>query len=278
MEPMVVILARTAKKVGYEILKAHENRHRFDLGVESKGLDGLVTKIDRYAEELTIETLKVNYPNHSFLGEEFGLQEGRGEDAKWCFVIDPLDGTQNFVHGVPHFCVSIGAQKNGITEHAVVYDPIRDELFSASRGAGAKLNQRRLQVSDKKELTGGLFTTGHPYERMVDDVRKSFIANHFASLQALCEQGAQVRRTGSAALDLCYVAAGRFDGYFEMNIKPWDVCAGELIVTEARGVVVDHKGEHQAMKTGSILACNVKLLKPLMQLVVPIWADALESA
>lgn len=275
MEPMVVILARTAKKVGYEILKAHENRHRFDLGVESKGLDGLVTKIDRYAEELTIETLKENYPNHSFLGEEFGLQMGRGADADWCFVIDPLDGTQNFVHGVPHFCVSIGAQKNGVTEHAVIYDPVRDELFSASRGRGAKLNQRRLQVSDRKELAGGFFTTGHPYERMIDNVRTSFAANHFASLQALCESGAQVRRTGSAALDLCYVAAGRFDGYFEMSIKPWDVCAGELIVTEARGTVVDHRGANSAMTTGSIFASNIKLLKPLMQLVTPIWAGAL---
>lgn len=275
MEPMVVILARTAKKVGYEILKAHDNRHRFELGVESKVLDGLVTKIDRYAEELTIETLKENYPKHSYLGEEFGSQQGSGNDADWCFVIDPLDGTQNFVHGFPHFCVSIGVQKNGVTEHGVVYDPVRDELFSASRGRGAKLNQRRLQVSERKQIAGGLFTTGHPYERMINNNRVSFASRHFATLQAICENGGQVRRTGSAALDLCYVAAGRFDGYFEMNIKPWDICAGELIVSEARGVTADHKGTNRCMHIGSIFACNAKLLKPLMQTVVPIWGDAL---
>lgn len=275
MEPMVVIMARCAKKVGIEILRAHENRHRLELGVESKGLDGLVTKIDRYAEELTIETLKENYPNHSYLGEEFGLKEGKGNDAQWCFIIDPLDGTQNFVHGVPHFCVSIAAQKNGVTEHGVIYDPVRDELFTASRGCGAKLNQRRLQVSNRTELAGAFFTTGHPYERMIDGVRTSFADEHFKALSEVCKAGGQVRRTGSAALDLCYVAAGRFDGYFEMSIKPWDIAAGELIVRESRGVVVDHKGGDNAMGVGSIFACNVKLLKPLMQTVIPCWGNAI---
>ena len=275
MEPMVVMAANAAKKVGHEILRAHQNRHRLDLAVESKGLDGLVTQIDRYAEELTIATLKESYPNHSYLGEEFGLQEGKGNDADWCWVIDPLDGTQNFVHGVPHFCVSIAVQKNGITEHGVVYDPVRDELFSASRGRGALMNQRRLQVSERKTIEGGLFTTGHPYECMVGEECVSFARQHFASLQAICENGGQVRRFGSAALDLCYVAAGRYDGYFEMSLKPWDVAAGELIVTEARGVVVDHKGAPNAMSTGSVFACNIKLLKPLMQLVVPRWENAL---
>ena len=275
MEPMVVMAANAAKKVGHEILRAHQNRHRLDLAVESKGLDGLVTQIDRYAEELTIATLKESYPNHSYLGEEFGLQEGKGNDADWCWVIDPLDGTQNFVHGVPHFCVSIAVQKNGITEHGVVYDPVRDELFSASRGRGSLMNQRRLQVSERKTIEGGLFATGHPYERMVGEECVSFARQHFASLQAICENGGQVRRFGSAALDLCYVAAGRYDGYFEMSLKPWDVAAGELIVTEARGVVVDHKGAPNVMTTGSVFACNMKLLKPLMQLVVPRWENAL---
>lgn len=275
MEPMVVIASEVAKKVGHEILKAHDNRHRIDLGVESKGLDGLVTKVDRYAEELTISLLKESYPKHSFLGEEFGLQEGRGADVEWCFVIDPLDGTQNFVHGVPHFCVSIGIQHKGVTEHGVVYDPMRDELFTASRNRGARLNQRRLSVSGRTTIAGGLFTTGHPYERMMGENRTSFIRQHFASLAVICEQGGQVRRTGSAALDLCYVAAGRFDGYFEMNIKPWDVCAGELIASEAKAVVVDHKGANNAMQTGSVFACNAKLLKPLMQAVIPTWENAL---
>ena len=275
MEPMVVIASQVAQKVGYEILKAHQNRHRMDIVVESKGLDGLVTQIDRYAEELTISLLKESYPNHSYLGEEFGLQEGKGNDKDWCWIIDPLDGTQNFVHGVPHFCVSIAVQKNGVTEHGVIYDPVRDELFTASRGQGARMNQRRLSVSERKTVAGGLFTTGHPYERMIDGQRTSFARQHFAALQAVCENGGQVRRFGSAALDLCYVAAGRFDGYFEMSIKPWDIAAGELIVSEARGVVVDHHVANNAMTTGSVFACNIKLLKPLMQLVVPTWDGAL---
>lgn len=275
MEPMVVVASQVAKKVGHEILKAHENRHRIDLGVQSKGVDGLVTKIDHYAEELTISLLKESYPKHSFLGEEFGLQEGKGADADWLFVIDPLDGTQNFVHGFPHFCVSIGISHKGITEHGVVYDPVRDELFSASRGRGAMLNQRRINVSNHATIAGGLFTTGHPHERMIDGVRTSFARQHFASLQAICEHGGQVRRTGSAALDLCHVACGRFDGYFEMNVKPWDICAGELIVNEAHGMVIDHKGGNHAMSIGSVFACNPKMLKPLMQMVVPTWENAL---
>lgn len=276
MEPMVVIASEVAKKVGYEILRAHQNRHRLDLAVESKGLDGLVTKIDRYAEELTISLLKESYPNHSYLGEEFGLQKGKGADQDWCWIIDPLDGTQNFVHGVPHFCVSIGVQKNGITEHGVVYDPVRDELFFASRGSGARMNQRRLMVSERSTIAGGLFVTGHPFEKMIDGVRTSFARQHFDSLRMVCENGGQVRRFGSAALDLCYVAAGRYDGYFEMQLKPWDVAAGELIVKEARGTVVNHLGGDDVMSVGSVFACNIKLLKPLMQMVVPTWQGVLD--
>ena len=240
MEPMVVMAARAAQKVGQEILNAHNNRHKLEFTIESKGLDGLVTQIDRYSEELLIAMLKESYPTHSFLGEEFGLQEGKGNDKDWCWVIDPLDGTHNFIHGLPHFCVSIGVQKNGVTEHGIIYDPVRDEMFSASRGKGARLNQRRISVSEHKTIDGGFFTTGHPLERNRAEGKVSYAKEHFESLQKICEQGGQVRRVGSAALDLAYVAAGRFDGYFEMSIKPWDICAGELIVTEARGTAVSY--------------------------------------
>lgn len=274
MEPMAKMAARAAQTVGAEILRAHENRHRLDLNVESKGLDGLVTRIDRFSEELCIATLKESYPKHSFLGEEFGLQEGTGNDAEWCWVIDPLDGTQNFVFGVPHFCVSIAVQLNGVTQHGVVYDPVRDELFVASKGKGATMNQKRINVSKRESFDGAFFTTGHPLEKKNGDKTTSYATEHFATLEALCKQGAQVRRMGSAALDLCYVAAGRFDGFFEMQLKPWDIAAGELIVSEARGVVVDHKGGHDAMQVGSVLATNMKLLKPLMQTVVPLWGNA----
>ena len=277
MEPMVVMAARAAQKVGQEILNAHNNRHKLEFTIESKGLDGLVTQIDRYSEELLIAMLKESYPTHSFLGEEFGLQEGKGNDKDWCWVIDPLDGTHNFIHGLPHFCVSIGVQKNGVTEHGIIYDPVRDEMFSASRGKGARLNQRRISVSEHKTIDGGFFTTGHPLERNRAEGKVSYAKEHFESLQKICEQGGQVRRVGSAALDLAYVAAGRFDGYFEMSIKPWDICAGELIVTEARGTVVDHTGAHNAMQTRSMFAANIKLLKPLMQTVVPVWGSAVKG-
>lgn len=276
MEPMVVMAARAAQTVGGEILKAHQNRHRLELDIESKGLDGLVTRIDKYSEELTIETLKKSYPKHSFLGEEFGMQAGQGSDADWCWVIDPLDGTQNFIHGFPHFCVSIAVQHQGVTQHGVVYDPVRDELFSASRGKGAMMNQRKLSVSQRESLEGAFFTTGHPLEKMRSGEKISYAKEHFATLLAAVEAGAQVRRSGSAALDLCYVAAGRFDGFYEMQLKPWDIAAGELIVTEARGTVVDHKGGNNAMDTGSVIACNLKLLKPLMKMVVPHWGNALD--
>ena len=150
-------------------------------------------------------------------------------------------------------------------------------MFSASRGKGARLNQRRISVSEHKTIDGGFFTTGHPLERNRAEGKVSYAKEHFESLQKICEQGGQVRRVGSAALDLAYVAAGRFDGYFEMSIKPWDICAGELIVTEARGTVVDHTGAHNAMQTGSIFAANIKLLKPLMQTVVPVWGSAVKG-
>lgn len=173
MEPMVVMAAKAAQRVGQEILKAHQNRHTLELKIESKGLDGLVTQVDRYSEELIIALLQESYPNHSFLGEEFGLQEGKGHDGDWCWVIDPLDGTHNFIHGIPHFCVSVGVQLNGVTQHGVIYDPVRDEMFSASRGKGARLNQRRINVSEHTTIDGGLFTTGHPLEKNFADGKRS---------------------------------------------------------------------------------------------------------
>ena len=274
MEPMVVMAAKAAEKVGGELLKAHQNRHKIDLQVTSKGIDGPVTRLDRYAEELLIATLKKAYPKHSFLGEEFGFQEGVGEDADWCWVIDPLDGTQNFVHGLPHFSISIAAQHRGVTQHGIVYDPVRDELFSASRGQGAILNQRRMRISDKPTLEDAFLAVGHPYRASRNGEVISYADNHFASLAAVTRAGAHIRRGGSAALDLAYVAAGRFDGFFELGLKPWDIAAGELLVREAGGTVVDARGGPDSMENGQIVACSMKMLKPLMQAVVPAWGDA----
>ena len=274
MEPMVVMAARAAETVGKELLKVHQNRHNIDLRVERKEDDTPVTRVDRYIEELTINLLKKSYKNHSFLGEEFGLDEGRGHDADWCWIIDPLDGTQNFIHGFPHFCISIGVQHKGVTQHGVIYDPVRDELFSASRGRGAFLNQRRLRMADRVSLQGASLAVGHPFRVIKGEERICAAEQHFAALLAVTRAGAQIRRAGSAALDLAYVAAGRFDGYFEVNLKPWDIAAGELIVKEAGGTVVDAKGSYESLSNGQVFACSPKLLKSLMQTVIPAWGDA----
>jgi myo-inositol-1(or 4)-monophosphatase len=276
MEPMVVMATRAAQLVGSEILKAHQNRHKIDLQVESKGTDGLtslVTRVDRYAENLLINTLKKSYPTHSFLGEENGMQEGK--DPDWCWIIDPLDGTTNFVQGIPHFCISIAVQYKGVTEHGVIYDPVRDELFSASRGRGAVLNQRRLRVSEQTTLENANLVVGHPFRAVRAGAVQSFAKQHFASLLAVTEAGSQIRRSGSAALDLAYVAAGRYDGFFELGLKSWDIAAGELLVVEAGGTVVDAKGGGDFLNNGQVFACPIKLLKPLMQTVVPAWGDAI---
>mgnify|MGYP003591541753 FL=1 len=274
MEPMVVMAARAAQLVGQELLKAHQNRHKLDLQVEEKGIDGPVTRVDRYIEQLTIDTLRKSYKNHSFLGEEFGYQEGKGHDADWCWIIDPLDGTLNFINGVPHFCVSIAVQHKGITQHGVIYDPVKDELFSASRGRGAMLNQRRIRVSVKDSLEKTFMGVGHAFRKVRNGEVVSYAKNHFDSLLNVTEAGAQYRRSGSAALDLAYVAAGRFDAYFELGLKPWDIAAGELIVKEAGGTVVDARGGSDSMENGQVIACSMKMLKPLMQQVVPAWGEA----
>jgi len=274
MEPMVVMAARAAQLVGQELLKAHQNRHKLDLQVEEKGIDGPVTRVDRYLEQLAIDTLRKSYKNHSFLGEEFGFQEGKGHDADWCWIIDPLDGTLNFINGVPHFCISIAVQHKGITQHGVIYDPVKDELFSASRGRGAMMNQRRIRVNVKDSLENTFMSVGHAYRAKRNGEVISYAKKHFDSLLNVTEAGAQYRRTGSAALDLAYVAAGRFDAYFELGLKPWDIAAGELIVKEAGGTVVDARGGSESMENGQVLACSMKMLKPLMKAVVPAWGEA----
>jgi myo-inositol-1(or 4)-monophosphatase len=178
------------------------------------------------------------------------------------------------VHGFAHFCISIAVQHKGVTQHGVVYDPVRDELFSASKGQGAILNQRRMRISDKPVLDDAFLAVGHPFKAMRNGQVVSFAEQHFASLLAVTQAGASVRRGGSAALDLAYVAAGRVDGFFELGLKPWDIAAGELLVREAGGTVVDARGGQDSMDNGQVIACSMKMLKPLMQTVVPVWGDA----
>ncbi|MBI4469653.1 MAG: inositol monophosphatase [Acidobacteria bacterium] len=225
-------------------------RDRFGgkLGVSHKGRIDLVTEADLQSEALIRERLAIRYPRHQLLAEEGGLADGSSSDHRW--IVDPLDGTTNFAHGYPVFCVSIALEVGGKVELGVVYDPMRDELFAAERGAGASLNNKPIRVSSTEKLSGSLLSTGFPY-----DIKTSRLTNleHWSNF-ALRVQG--LRRDGAAALDLCYVGCGRHDGFWELGLSPWDVAAGTLIVEEAGGRVTDLHGGPSSIYRREILASN----------------------
>ena len=253
MHPTLNIAIRAARAAGDSIVR--EMDRVGDISIESKGKNDFVTEIDRGAEKIIINTLKNVFPDHAFLGEETG-QQGEG-DFLW--IIDPLDGTTNFLHGLPHFAVSIALQHKGVLEQAVVYDPLRQELFTASKGKGALLNNRKIRVSSKNSLDGALLGTGFPYGD--ETAMVSFID----SFKALFPAIAGIRRAGVASLDLAYVACGRLDGFWEYNLKPWDITAGALLIQEAGGINVELTGKINFMETGSIVSANPKLLKAMLK-------------
>ena len=220
-----------------------------------------VSDVDRACEEEIVRQIRRYYPDHAFLGEEGGA---RGEnEATW--VIDPLDGTSNYMHGIPHFAVSIAQQVRGRTEHAVVYDVIRDELFTASRGKGAFLNQKRMRCSARTSLDEAVLATAFPFRE------RGLLQAYARVFQAVFARTEDFRRAGTASLDLAWVAAGRLDGYFEVAIKPWDVAAGALLVREAGGVVMDWHGQDDIEESGTVLAAPYKLMTPLSQIVTKNW-------
>ncbi len=221
------------------------------LEITNKSELDLVTESDLASERLIIDRIKSHYPRHAILAEESGASEPADleKESDWRWIIDPLDGTTNYAHGYPCFCVSIGLEHNGRLEIGVVYDPMRDEMFTAERGQGAALNGRRIHVSPTPALASALLCTGFPY-----DVReRSEFARHFANF-IMAAQG--VRRDGAAALDLAYVAAGRFDGFWEEGLKPWDVAAGALLVEEAGGRISNYLGEPLNIYTPPVVASN----------------------
>ncbi|WP_087022852.1 inositol-1-monophosphatase [Thaumasiovibrio subtropicus] len=254
MHPMLNIAIRAARKAGNHIAKSLEKTD--SIHVSSKGLNDLVTNIDKEAEAIIIETIKASYPDHCFAGEELGLAEGRDKECQW--IIDPLDGTANFVRGLPHYAVSIALKMRGRMEVACVYDPMRNELFTATRGQGAQLNSQRIRASQPRDLTGTIIATGFPFKAKQHS--ESYI-NILGSVFADC---ADVRRAGSAALDLCYVAAGRVDGFFEFGLKPWDIAAGDLIAREAGAIVTDFSGNTNYLASGNIVCGNARVVKPLL--------------
>ena len=256
------IALRTARKAG-EII-AHAIDHLDRIEVESKSPNDYVSEVDRAAEKAIIQQLSRAYPDHAFLGEESGAIGP--EDAEYRWIIDPLDGTTNFLRGIPHFAVSIGCEYRGRMEHAVVLDPIRREEFVASRGCGAQLNGRRIRVSERLGLEGALLATGIPFKAR----QAQHLGTYTRSLEALAGSCAGIRRGGAATLDLAYIAAGRLDGYWEIGLAPWDMAAGTLLVREAGGLVADFNGSEQFMDSGNIVCGNPRCFKAILQVTKPL--------
>jgi myo-inositol-1(or 4)-monophosphatase len=261
MQPMLTIALKAARRAGEIIARSMDQLDT--VRVDEKSANDFVTEVDRASEREIIGLLKKTYPDHAFLGEESGASGAANADYRW--IVDPLDGTTNFIHGIPHFCVSIACEYRGQLEHAVVLDPIRREEFTASRGRGAQLNGRRIRVSDRKSLDGALIGTGIPFKSRCE----AQIPEFMQTLQAVAEKTAGVRRAGAAALDLAYIAAGRLDAFWEMALAPWDIAAGTLLIREAGGLISDFNGGNNYMENGNIVCGNPKCFKGLLQIVQP---------
>ncbi len=257
MHPMLNIAVRAARRAGNHIARAADNLDRLE--VTTKAPNDFVSQVDYQAEQIIIEVLHEAFPDHAILAEESG-STGEG-DYQW--IIDPLDGTTNFLHGFPQFAVSIALRHRGRLEQAVVYDPMRQELFTASRGGGATLNDRRLRVSKRSGLEGALLGTGFPFKQ------QQYLDAYLDTFRALFPMTAGIRRPGSAALDLAYVAAGRLDGFWEIGLKPWDCAAGALLIQEAGGLVSDFAGGNTFLDTGNLVAGNPKVFKAILQTIRP---------
>ncbi|WP_394130987.1 inositol-1-monophosphatase [Shewanella maritima] len=266
MHPMLTIATRAARAAGQTIMRAFTDLDRIE--ISTKGTNDFVTSVDKEAEAAIIYQIRKSYPDHTIVGEEEG--ENRGENKDYVWIVDPLDGTTNFVRGIPHFAVSIALQYKGKTEVAVVYDPIRDELFSAVRGNGAKLNDFRLRVTNNNDLENTIIATGFPFKA------RQHTESYMNILGAVFPLCADLRRAGSAALDLAYVAAGRMDGYFEIGLKPWDIAAGDLICREAGGTVTDFTGNHNYLVSGNIVAGSPKITSKLVKTMRPLLNDGLK--
>ncbi len=261
-KPAVTLMVRAARAAG-NVLIRHMNRLDA-LNIVEKGRMDYASEVDEAAEKEIVRELRKAGPDYAFLGEEGGAQ-GKG---RYTWVIDPLDGTSNYLHGIPHFCVSIALVENGEPVHGVIFDPLRNELWTASRGGGATLNDKRIRIGERKDLQGAMLITGFPPRE------RARATSQLKCVDALLTQAEDIRRTGSAALDLAYVACGRFDGYFESGVKPWDIAAGVLLVREAGGRVCDFRGgatgplDTRGIHGRALLAGNQKLSVELQKVIV----------
>jgi myo-inositol-1(or 4)-monophosphatase len=260
MHPMLTTAVKAARRAGAII-----NRGARDLDaltVTTKGPKDFVSEVDRAAEEAIVDTLLGAYPHHAILAEE-GTGAGRNADAEYVWIIDPLDGTTNFLHGFPQYCVSIGLQHNGQVTQGVIYDPVRNDLFTASRGRGAYLNDRRMRVSRRTQLKECLIGTGFPFRD------GSYLEAYMSMMREMIQKTAGIRRPGAAALDLAYVAAGFYDGFFEIGLNPWDIAAGSLMVIESGGLIGDLAGDDTYLESGQVIAATPKVFPQMVQALAP---------
>ncbi|MFK7831374.1 MAG: inositol monophosphatase [Congregibacter sp.] len=262
MEPMTSIALRAARKAGESIVRASDDLER--IAVRVKNVNDYVSEVDEQAEQEIIYQLRKAYPDHAILGEESG--RSGPDDAEYVWVIDPLDGTTNFVRGIPHYGISIACMHKGRLEHAVVVDPVRREEFTASRGRGAQLNGHRIRVSKLTGLEGALLGTGIPFKGHHDDKLPAYTQ----TLGQLAGQCAGIRRNGAASLDLAYVAAGRLDAFWEVGLSIWDMAAGALLIREAGGLVSDLDGSENFLESGNIVCGNPKCFKAVLQAAKPL--------
>lgn len=259
----VLNIAINAAHIAGDLLR--QELHKVaSIPVTRKARHDYVSEIDKTSEEQIVREIKRYYPDHAILAEESGAQG----DSDYVWIIDPLDGTSNYLHGMPHFAISIAVQIKDRLEHAVVYDPMRDELFTASRGSGAHLNNTRIRVSARKTLDNAILATAFPFRQ------RGMMGLYTGMFSEVFRKVEDIRRYGVASLDLAWVAAGRMDAYFEIGLKPWDVAAGALLVREAGGVVVDFEGSDAIQHSHSILAAPFKLMTPLRQIIQPRWVKA----
>ena len=257
MQPLLNIAVRAARRAGDLIVR---NIDRVPtLNVRSKSRNDFVSEVDHMAERDIVETIRRTHPDHGFLGEEGG--RSGGDEFVW--IIDPLDGTTNFLHGFPTFAVSLACQYRGRIEHAVIYDPMRQELFTASRGDGAQLDGRRIRVSKQATIEGALIGTGFPYRE-----NSRWIDPYLAMMKAVMQQSAGIRRPGAASLDLAYVAAGRIDAFWEIGLNAWDTAAGSLLITEAGGRIGTLTGG-EYRQNGNVLAGSPKVYEAMLECLAP---------
>jgi myo-inositol-1(or 4)-monophosphatase len=260
MHPTLNIAVKAARNAGKIINRASLDIESLNISVKRQS--DYVTEVDRAAEAAIIDVLRDAYPSYGILAEESGLA-GTDANSEFQWIIDPLDGTTNFIHGVPQYAISIALAHKGVMQQAVVYDPNRNEIFTASKGGGAFVNGRRIRVAKRDKLDEALIGTGFPY-RMFEH-----IDTYLAIFKEIAQKTAGMRRPGAAALDLAWVACGRMDGFWELGLAPWDMAAGSLLITEAGGLIGDLSGETNYMKTGNIIGGNPKIFSQLLQIITP---------